>query len=164
MVGALWIKLLVTELKNVSASCIRLSMKSCFIPTSKLLITSGCNKGLEVLNPPPPGAGGAKSKSNNNQPATRRPKHKFIANLSHNWDNKLDTLVGLFVRSSATDFDATNKTDGFATVRAALTYQYNKNIKLTLRGENLLDEDYIDLGGFGTAGINGYGGFIYMFD
>ena len=106
----------------------------------------------------------AKSKSNNNQPATRRPKHKFIANLSHNWDNKLDTLVGLFVRSSATDFDATNKTDGFATVRAALTYQYNKNIKLTLRGENLLDEDYIDLGGFGTAGINGYGGFIYMFD
>jgi vitamin B12 transporter len=35
---------------------------------------------------------------------------------------------------------------------------------LTLRGENLLDKDYVEVGGFGTAGMSGYAGFVYTFD
>ena len=105
-----------------------------------------------------------KTKSTNHQPGTRRPKHKFNANLSHNWNRKLNSLVGVFARSSAKGFDALNETKGFATVRAAFSYQYNKHIKLTLRGENLLDKDYVEVGGFGTAGMSGYGGFVYTFD
>jgi vitamin B12 transporter len=96
--------------------------------------------------------------------AIRRPKHKFLADLSHSWNNKLNSLVGLYVRSSATDTTAVKKTGGFTTVRAALSYQYNKNLKLTVRGENLLNEDYEEIDPFGTAGINGYGGFVYTFD
>ena len=105
-----------------------------------------------------------KTKSTDNQPGTRRPKHKFNANLSHNWNNKLESLVGIFARSSAKDFDALNETKGFATVRAAFSYQYNKHIRLTLRGENLLDKDYVEVGGFGTSGMSGYGGFVYSFN
>ena len=105
-----------------------------------------------------------KTKSTDHQPGTRRPKHKFNANLTHNWNNKLDSLVGIFARSSAKGFDALNETKGFATVRAAFAYKYSKHLKLTLRAENLLDKDYVEVGGFGTAGISGYGGFVYSFN
>ena len=105
-----------------------------------------------------------KTKSTDNQPGTRRPKHKFNANLTHNWNNKLESLVGVFGRSSAKGFDSLNETNGFAIVRAAFSYRYNKNIKLTLRGENLLDKDYVEVGGFGTAGMGGYAGFVYSFN
>jgi len=104
------------------------------------------------------------SKTGHNKPATRRAKHKFNANLYHNWNNKLDTVVGLYVRSKARGFDSKNTAEAFTTVRAALGYQYNKNLKLTLRGENLFNEDYFEVGGFSTQGVSGYGGFVYTFD
>jgi vitamin B12 transporter len=96
--------------------------------------------------------------------AIRRPKHKFLADLSHSWNKKLNSLVGLYVRSSAIDTTALRKTGGFTTIRAALSYQYNKNLKLTLRGENLFNEDYYEIDPFGNPGINGYGGFVYTFE
>lgn len=105
-----------------------------------------------------------KSKAGHNQPAIRRAKHKFNANLYHNWNNKLDTVVGLYVRGKARGFNSTNNASAFTTVRAALGYKYNKNLKLTLRGENLFNEDYFEVGGFSTAGVSGYGGFVYTFD
>jgi vitamin B12 transporter len=48
-------------------------------------------------------------------------------------------------------------------VRSSLVYQYNKKVKFTLRGENLFDEEYEEISGFGTAGISGYAGFTYSF-
>lgn len=106
----------------------------------------------------------AKGLTADNKPAIRRPKHKFLADLSHSWNKKLNSLLGLYVRSSAIDTTAAKKTGGFTTFRAALSYQYHKNLKLTLRGENLLNEDYEEIDPFGTAGINGYGGFTYTFN
>ena len=105
-----------------------------------------------------------KTKPTNHQPGNRRPKHKVNANLTHNWNNKLDSLVGIFARGSAKGWSAINETKGYVTVRSAFTYKYNKNIKITLRGENLLNKDYVEVGGFSTAGINGYGGFVYTFN
>lgn len=99
-----------------------------------------------------------------NKPAIRRPKHKFTADLSHNWNNKFNTLLGLYVRSEAIDTTAAKKTFGFKTVRVALNYKHNKNLKLTFRIENLLDEDYEELVPFGTSGITGYSGFVYTFN
>ena len=39
-----------------------------------------------------------------------------------------------------------------------------KKIKLTLRAENLLDQDYTDVGGFSVEGRNVYAGFVYNFN
>ena len=52
---------------------------------------------------------------------------------------------------------------GRALVRAAVSYQINKSLKLTARGENLLDKDYEEPFRFGTAGISGYAGIVYTF-
>ena len=97
------------------------------------------------------------------RPAIRRAKHKFRANLNHNWNNKLNSLLGIYVRGEAFDSSSRNNTGAFTTIRAAFKYKYNKNLALTFRGENLLDEDYEEVGPFGTAGISGYAGFIYSF-
>ncbi len=105
-----------------------------------------------------------KSKSDHNQPGTRRPKQKLIANLTHRWNNKLESLAGIFARGFARGFNATNSTEGFVTVRTAFSYQYSKKIKLTLRAENLLDQDYTEVGGFSVAGRNVYAGFVYNFN
>jgi len=35
---------------------------------------------------------------------------------------------------------------------------------LTLRGENLFNEDYFEIGGASTQGVSGYGGFVYTFN
>lgn len=105
-----------------------------------------------------------KSKAGHKAPATRRSKNKFNFNLYHNWNKKLDTVVGLNLIGKARGFDSTNNADAFTTVRAALGYQYNKSLKLTLRGENLFNEDYFEVGGASTQGVSGYGGFVYTFD
>jgi len=105
-----------------------------------------------------------KSKSDHNQPGTRRPKQKLIANLTHRWNNKIESLVGIFARGFARGFNAINSTEGFVTVRTAFSYQYSKKIKLTLRAENLLDQDYTEVGGFSVAGRNVYSGFVYNFN
>ncbi|NIQ03159.1 MAG: TonB-dependent receptor, partial [Nitrospinaceae bacterium] len=91
-------------------------------------------------------------------PLRRRAKHKFTATVHHNWQNALDSLVSVYVRSGIRD--GTFNTDAFTTVRAALSYQATPNVKFTLRGENLLDEDYEEIPGFGTAGISGFAGLV----
>lgn len=88
----------------------------------------------------------------------RRAKNKFSASLHHSWRNKLDTTVGVFARGSESE-----GTDAFTTVRAALTYKYNDRLKFTVRGENLLDEEYEEISTFGTPRISGYAGFVYNF-
>ena len=103
------------------------------------------------------------SASVHRRPAIRRPKNKFVLNLDHNWNNKLTYLIGIYARGQAFDSSAINHTGAFTTVRGAFKYKYNKNIDLTLRGENLLDENYEEIGKFGTPGISGYGGLIYHF-
>lgn len=97
----------------------------------------------------------------NDAPLVRRAKHKFTATLQHNWKNKLNSLVSVRVRGPAR---GTTNTGAFTTVRAALSYQVNKNLKLTARGENLFDEKYEEVFGFGTAGVSGYGGFTWTFN
>ncbi|MFQ5450109.1 MAG: TonB-dependent receptor plug domain-containing protein [Nitrospinaceae bacterium] len=98
----------------------------------------------------------------NDAPLRRRAKHKFTASVHHNWNKKLDTLVSVYVRGGIRD--GKFNTDAFTTVRAVLSYQLTKNLKITARGENLLDENYEELPGFGTAGVSGYAGFTYYLD
>ena len=92
----------------------------------------------------------------------RRPRHTFSATLHHNWNNQLDSTVTVNHR---TKMESGNGVVGERTiVRAALSYQLNKNWKLTARGENLFDEDYEESFQFGGQGISGYAGFTYSFN
>jgi vitamin B12 transporter len=91
----------------------------------------------------------------------RRAEHKFHTNLQHNWCDKLKSTLGLTYRGETNDGSVV--LDSYVVVRSSLVYQYNKKVKFTLRGENLFDEEYEEISGFGTAGISGYAGFTYSF-
>ncbi|VAX30522.1 Outer membrane vitamin B12 receptor BtuB [hydrothermal vent metagenome] len=106
-----------------------------------------------------------KARDDDGEPLQRRAEHNFSVNLNHTWREKLNTLVGVRVRSDTrSNSTGTRITSAFTTVRAALSYQVNKNLKLTARGENLFDENYEENFGFGTAGVSGYGGFTWTFN
>jgi len=93
-------------------------------------------------------------------PLVRVPKHTLNASLDYS-KGPLNGLFGVYARSGIRD--GVFNTNGFATVRMALKYQITKNLKITARGENLLDKDYEEIPGFETAGIAGYGGLSYNF-
>lgn len=99
------------------------------------------------------------------EPLNRRAEHNFSANLNHTWREKLNSLVGMRVRSAIrSNSTGTQVTGGFTTFRAAVSYQVNKNLKLIARGENLFNENYEEVFGFGQAGVSGYGGFTWTFN
>lgn len=106
-----------------------------------------------------------KARDDDGEPLQRRAEHNFSANFSHTWKEKLHSLVGARVRSDTrSNNTGTNTADAFTVVRAALTYKVNENLKITARGENLFDEEYEEIFGFGTAGISGYAGFTWTFN
>ena len=63
---------------------------------------------------------------------SRRPKNIFSVSAHHNWNQKLDSTITVSYRSALDQ--ATNRVGGRAIVRAALSYQINKNWRLTARG------------------------------
>ncbi len=92
----------------------------------------------------------------------KRPRNTFSATLSHSWLKKLYSLVTVQYRSRMVS--GLGPVKGRTLLRAAISYQLNKNWKLTARGENLLDKDYEESFESGTAGISGYAGFVYSFN
>lgn len=105
------------------------------------------------------------ARDDDGEPLIRRAEHNFSANLTHTWKEKLETLVGIRVRSDTrSNSTGTNITPAFTTMRAAVTYKVNKHLKVTARGENLFDEPYEENFGFGTAGVSGYAGFTWYFN
>jgi len=96
----------------------------------------------------------------------RRPRNTLSVTLSHLWQKKLGTTVTAQYRSSmdSSSFATGDKLSSRTLLRTAVSYQLNKNLKLTARGENLLDEVYEEPFQVGTAGISGYGGLVYTFN
>ena len=68
--------------------------------------------------------------------------------------------MGLTYKSGINDTGG-QRVSGYTTVRAAIEYQAMKRLKITARAENLFDENYQEVTGFGTAGISGYLGLIW---
>lgn len=91
----------------------------------------------------------------------RRPEHKLSGNIYQDWNDRLSSLIGVTYKTGITD--GRYNTSDYAIVRAALSYQLLKSLKLTLRGENLFNEKYEEIPGYGTAGISGYAGVLYNF-
>ena len=106
-----------------------------------------------------------KARDDAGQPLQRRAEHNFTVSLSHAWKEKLKTLVGIRVRSDTrSNSTGTKIATAFTTVRAALSYKVNDHLKITARGENLFNEDYEEIFGFGTPGASGYAGFTWYFN
>jgi vitamin B12 transporter len=92
----------------------------------------------------------------------RRAKHKVQANISHTWNKKLETLIGITHKSGIVDGSAGN-TMPFVTVRGVVNYKVCESLNIFVRGENIFDEEYEEIVGYGTAGVSGYGGFNLTF-
>lgn len=54
--------------------------------------------------------------------------------------------------------------DAFTLVGLNAAFDVNKHVTLTLRGENLLDEDYEEVVGYNSQGRGVYGGLRLRFD
>ncbi len=86
-----------------------------------------------------------------------RSKHRFNTQISKDFGDDFNLLVGVRFRSQA------GAVEPFKTVRLAARYQMTEKLKLTARVENLFDEDYEEVDTFSTAGASGYAGFVYDF-
>jgi len=92
----------------------------------------------------------------------RRPRNTASISIHHNWRSKLDTLIGMDYRGDMTS--GSGRVGGRTLLRAALSYAINKKLKISARGENLLDKEYEESLFFGAPGQAGYLGFTYTFN
>ena len=106
----------------------------------------------------------------NGDDLTRRPKHvaSFNANYAFDLYNRPANL-NFGVRFSGKQDDTvllgfgpgqtrTETLDSFTLVNIGASYEIADGISLFARGENLLDDNYQEVVGFGTPGIAGYAG------
>ncbi|QPJ65619.1 MAG: TonB-dependent receptor [Candidatus Nitrohelix vancouverensis] len=94
----------------------------------------------------------------------RRARNKVSASISRTFFDKFDALLGVRYRSGVrTNSSGTKEVDTFTLLRTAFKYQLAKDLEITARIENLLDENYEEIFGFGTPGRAGYAGFNFTF-
>jgi vitamin B12 transporter len=87
----------------------------------------------------------------------RRPKNKFIMNLDYRPIEKLATtlmVTYIDVRKSSD----TVKLKPYTKLDLSLNYNVNKNFRIFARIDNLSDEFYEEVKGYGTPGLSAYGG------
>lgn len=96
------------------------------------------------------------TKDTNGDSLLKRPRHK--GNLSLNLypdDEKQITLDLLYVGEQD---DISETLDDYILVNLAGSHQITPNIKGFIRVDNLFDEDYEEVAGYGTAGLSAYAG------
>ena len=94
----------------------------------------------------------------------RRPKNKVSLSANYTFLGKWDIYAGILYIGKREDMDfnaypASRITlDAYTLVNVSLTWRATDHIRVYGRVNNLFDEDYQDVYGYGTAGINAYGG------
>ena len=104
----------------------------------------------------------------NNPDGTRRPRvprHDIVLGMftrpADNWttsttvrivEDTVDTVGGTLV-----------PLDDYVLVNAKVGYSPMEGMEIYVRGENLLDEKYQVVRGYGTPGASVYGGFVHQF-
>lgn len=89
-------------------------------------------------------------------PRSRQPRH--LTNLALRY-NPLETLaLSLNWRAAHDRREGETELDDYQLVSASARYQVMDGIVVYLRGENILDEDYVEVPGYNTAGAAGYAG------
>jgi vitamin B12 transporter len=95
----------------------------------------------------------------------RRARHKFTTELSKLWlEKKLSTGIQLTAIGSRADNNFTTfpvertRLGGYALINLNTSYQIDKNVSVFGRVDNLLDQEYENVFGYGTYGLAGYAG------
>lgn len=92
----------------------------------------------------------------NGEQLYRRPSHKGTADLNfYPIDNLQVNLNAIYVGERN---DTSEKLEAYTLVNLAASYQVCKNVKVYGRIENLLDEEYEEAAGYGTADLSAYAG------
>ena len=87
----------------------------------------------------------------------RRPKHSAFASL--NWQAGERLGANMSITHNGNELDTTGITlDAWTRVDLRLAYQLTDTLELFGRVDNLLDEAYQQVAGYGTPGISAYGG------
>ncbi len=98
----------------------------------------------------------------------RRPRDKFGVNVNYHFAmgnvNLGIVYVGERDDRDFSTFPATRLTlESYTLVSLALSYQVTENVQVSARVDNLLDDDYEEVKGFGTPGISAFGSVKVMF-
>lgn len=101
----------------------------------------------------------------------RRPRHQASINGTWQATDRLAIALDATYRGHTDDlffppFPAASqrvRLDDYVLIRAATSYQVSEKLTFKLRAENLLDEDYEDIIGFGTPGIGIFAGLNLVF-
>lgn len=94
----------------------------------------------------------------------RRPQHKFILEGRGTWMDSLQVRLLLIYMGERSDifysgYNADRVTlDDYVLLNSSLSYDLFSGLTLTLRMENILNQDYELVKGYGTPGFSVYGG------
>lgn len=92
----------------------------------------------------------------------RRPKHKLSGEISYRFFKRVDVgLNGVYV-GKRYDYPHV-KLNSYSLINLFLAIDITSNIKIFGRLNNLLNEEYEEIDGYGTAGISGSGGIKLSF-
>ena len=98
------------------------------------------------------------------QKLIRRPDHKIGGYISYNFSEKTNANVEVIYIGKRDDLDFSTfpstriQLDPYVLLNVAAHYKLFDFLRLNLRIENLLDSDYEEVFGYGTAGLSVYGG------
>ncbi len=102
----------------------------------------------------------SKDKTNGSR-LLRRPLHTGNFSLNLYPDDKKQISLNLLYVGERDDRSET--LDGYILVNLAASHQITPNVKGFVRIDNLFDEDYEEVSGYGTAGLSGYAGIKLTF-
>ena len=92
------------------------------------------------------------------EPQIRTPRHSGDIALTYNGAGPFSGSAVLRYNGDETEDPFGNDVDSWIRVDLAAAYAFSDTLELYGRIENLLDEEYQQISGFGTPGISAYGG------
>lgn len=91
----------------------------------------------------------------------RRPKNKFSLNLNYCFGKKTNVNVNIIYVGKRDDiypYPTRVEVDAYTLVNLRASYNITSSIQLFFKVDNLFDEDYEVVKGYGTAGLSAYAG------
>ena len=95
----------------------------------------------------------------------QRPKNKFKAAFNYRFLNRANVGLDFIYIDERLDFGIPSSVvlDEYKLVNVSVSYDVTKNLSLFSRVNNVLDEEYEEVKGYGTAGTSGFVGFKLNF-